>query len=368
MDVLEIGLDDGPGRARYDRLFESCPEAFIQQSSLWAEAIQGLGPDRPILLLCHDRGQDLAGLPLYLFEASTGNVLTSVPQPGPLGGVFVRPGVSEAAADEIYARLIERAVAIAKAHSCLSLTVITNPFRADLELYERSLESPIVLENFTQWIPLDEVVDGERILLRDLNRRSNLSRNVRRAREAGFSVEAARGEEDLLAWYRVHVQRHRELGASPLGLDLFRNLVRILGPRGKAHLLLVRRGREIASGCLYVLHRDVLDVFMLSMDSSFVEDAPNFLNTEASLVWARKQGARIYNWQSSPGRETGVYRYKQQWGSREAPYYFVTQLLCAPEVLLRLGKQGIADAYSGHYVVPFAALDQGFSTRRFRKE
>lgn len=368
MDVLEVGLDDPPGRARYDRLFESCPGAFIQQSSDWAQAIQGLGPDLPILLLCHDGRDDIAGLPLYLFEAPSGNILTSVPQAGPLGGVFVRPGLEAPRTEDAYACLLERAAGIARERSCLSLTLITSPFLDDLPLYERSLDSPLVFENFTQFIPLDGAVDGDRILLRDANRRSNLSRNLRRAKDAGFTVEPAEGDEDLLAWYKVHERRHRELGATPLPFELVSSLLRVLGPRGKARLLLVRRGRKIASGCLYVLHRDILDVFMLSMDSAYVEDAPNFLNTEASLVWAGAVGVRTYNWQSSPGRATGVYRYKQQWGSREAPYYFVTQLLSPPDVFLRLGKEGIAARYPGHYVVPFAALDAGFSARRFRKE
>src|SRR5207249_1087653 len=93
--VEAFGLGDLPWRARYDALFAACPAAFVQQSSPWAEAIAPLGPDRVILLLFHDGTRDVAGLPLYLFEGPSGPVLTSVPQPGPLGGVFVRPGLAE---------------------------------------------------------------------------------------------------------------------------------------------------------------------------------------------------------------------------------------------------------------------------------
>lgn len=94
--VVEGELSDRRFRAEYDDLFEACPDAFIQQSTYWAEAIRDLGPDRPIFLLYRDGDEAIAGLPLYLYEHPRGNVLTSVPQAGPLGGIFFREGLSGA--------------------------------------------------------------------------------------------------------------------------------------------------------------------------------------------------------------------------------------------------------------------------------
>src|SRR5437867_2601579 len=95
MDSVAIDLSSPSDRLRYDQLFGACPRASIQQSSLWAEVIGDIGPDQPMFLLANDGGQDVAGLPLYLYEHPLGNVLSSVPQPGPLGGVFTRPGLSD---------------------------------------------------------------------------------------------------------------------------------------------------------------------------------------------------------------------------------------------------------------------------------
>lgn len=367
MEAVEFGLTDARWRGRYDALFDACPDAFIQQSTWWAEAIQELGPDRPIFLLCRDGARDIAGLPLYLFEHRLGNILTSVPQPGPMGGVFCREGLAEADMEGAYGALLERASRIAEESRCLTLTIMTNPFRPDLPLCERHLSPDHVLENFTQYVPLDEAVPGGRVALRGLGRRSNLSRNLRKAHEAGFEVTACDAEADLEAWCRLHEERHTEVGARPLDRKLFRNILGVLGPRGKAGLLLVRAGREIASGCLYVYHRSVMDVFMLSMNPRYVGQAPNFLNTEHSLHWARRMGVRLYNWQSSPGRESGVYRYKRQWGSLEAPYHFVTRRLCAPERLREIGVEALKAEYPRHYVVPFGVFQEGFETRWFRK-
>jgi hypothetical protein len=115
-----------------------------------------------------------------------------------------------------------------------------------------------------------------------------------------------------------------------------------------------------------VLHRDVLDVFMLSMNPRYKEQAPNFLNTEQSLRWAESVGVREYNWQSATSREGGVYRYKAEWGSRELPYFFLTWRLCNPAKLSAIGIEGAKREYGGHYLVPFGAFSEP-QRRRFGK-
>lgn len=367
LTVADVALGRPEERRRYDELFEACPGAFIQQSSYWAEIIQATTSDVPLLLLCLRHGVPIAGLPLYLHRHPGGNILTSVPLPGPMGGIFRRDDLAPDDVDAAYALLLDRAVRLAQDHDCLTLTMITDPFRPDLERYERLLAPEYVLENFTQFVAVDEAVSGGRIVLPAAMRRSNLSRNLRRAEAGRFTVERCRSEEDLARWYEVHSARHRELGARPHERDLFRHILRVLEPRGKAHLLLVKHGQDIASGALYIYHRHVLDVYMLSMNAAFAEQAPNFLNTRASLLEAAEAGVRVYNWQSSPSRASGVFRYKAQWGSREAAYAFVTRRLCDPERLWAIGADGIRDAYAGHYVLPFAALAERAPSGRFRK-
>src|SRR5579859_597543 len=190
MDIVEFQLADVAARERYDRLFEACPQAFIQQSTYWAEVIQDLGPDEPIFLLADEGGQSVAGLPLYLFRGVAGNALLSIPHPGPLGGIFVRPGLDAPLLHRVYEALLARARALAQAQQCLALTLITNPFQDDFPLYQQYLAPTFAYENFTQSMVVAESVGAEgQLLLRDAHRRSNLSRNLRQAEAAGFTVK-----------------------------------------------------------------------------------------------------------------------------------------------------------------------------------
>lgn len=367
METIVFSLDDLSLCNRYNRLLDACPMACIQQSTLWAEVIKDIGPDEPVFLLCHDNGEDLAGMPLYIYRHPIGNTVNSIPQPGPMGGIFTSPAISAQQLEPVYRSLINKAVDLARENDAIALTIITNQFEDDLPLYETFMEPDFLFENFTQYIVINDVIEDGRIVLRDYNRRSNLSRNVRKAKAAGFDFQQLTQEKELDEWYQVHAMRHREIGATPLDFRLFKNMFDLMMPKGKAFLFLGKKEREIVAGFFCIRHRDVMDIFMASMNPKYIDTAPNYFVTEKSLFFAHDSEVSIYNWQSSRDRSCGVYRFKKQWGSVESNYYFVTKLFRAPSFFQSVGREEIAKAYPGHYVVPFAAFDDGFSKRIYRK-
>jgi len=357
VEVIAFELTDRALRLEYDELFAECPHAFIQQSTHWAEVIQELGPDQPIFLLCRDAGWAIAGLPLYLFEHQLGNLLTSVPQAGPLGGVFVRPGLSPDLQRNAYRQLIETATALAEANHCLALTILSNPFWPDDEFYKLFLDPTLVFENFTQYVPLNELV----------RRSGGQKNNLARAKQAGFEIKFCQSSTDLQQWYQLHCRRQAEIGAVPLSFTLLENIFRILAPLDQAAFILATLNQEIVAGCCYVYHQSVIDVFAISMDSAHAAKAPNALLADFSMSWARSKGRLIYNWQSSPSRTSGVYNHKRQWGSIESPYFFLTKLFCEVQRVEEIGPTLIKSEYPGHYMVPFVAFEQGFHHRYFKK-
>jgi Acetyltransferase (GNAT) domain len=364
MQVIAFDLTESDKRQRYDNLFNACPHAFVQQSTYWADVIQDLSPDRPIFLLAVDRGRDVGGLPLYLFEGRPGPILTSVPHPGPLGGVFCLADVER---EPVFAALLSEAAAIAKAHRCLALTLITSPLSDDIELYRRNLGPTVTFENFTQVVPIAAAVRNGDFCLPN-NRDRNPGRTIRKAEAGGLFPKICSLAHEFEAWYSVHEHRHRELGLAPLQRRLLHRIWSDLGRQGRSFLQLVMSGEEIASGCLFIHHEDVCDAFIMSMASRFEHLAPNYLLTKASLLEMAKRGIKFMNWQSSARRNDGVYKFKKQWGSLEKRYYFVTKTYCSDATLLQIGKEGVKREYPDHFLVPFGVFDRGAVTGSFAKE
>lgn len=356
--VAALTLQDEALLARYDTFFESCPNAFIQQSTDWARAVAPLGPDQPYFLLCEDDAGPVGGLPLYHFSGPVGGILTSVPQAGPLGGVFLRPGQEDNEA--VYRALFNEATALAQRLDCSILTMITNFLTNDAGIYERCLPADLVFENFTQWIALpDCVADGH------LNISGTVGKIVRSARRKGVLVRRAAGG-DFDVWYDIHCQRHGELDVAPLPRSLLNDLLFQMEGKGKAWLDVVEFKGRIISGCICVRHRNICDAFIMSMDSGFAHLDPNYALTAHILEQLSVTGGAIFNWQSSAARNNGVYNFKKKWCAREAPYSIVSRLLKPIDPFLALGLNGLSKAYTGHYVIPFGLFAEP-TYRRFAK-
>ena len=357
LSVQVMPSGDPDADAELDAFFAACPASFAQQTVGWREVIGGLSADEPMFLGCRSNGGpegDLVGvLPAYRFAGPQGAILCSVPQAGPLGGVACR-GVD---AEAIYASLIESYVGLAKATECALATLITNPIWPDRERCERLLAPDYVLENSCLVLDLEQALDADGNITTGS---SHLRRNLRRAESGALRIDEEQSAENVDVWYEIHHTRHTEIGARPLPRELFRGALTHMVPRGKARFFFVRRSddREMVAGGLYVGHGSVVDALMPSMQSSAAKLSPNYLLAVHSMRWARSQGLRHYNWQASPP-DGGVYAFKQQWGSRDRDYVYLTRITGDAEPFLRSTPAELAEAYPWHYVLPYDRVGAG---------
>jgi SAM-dependent methyltransferase len=76
------------------------------------------------------------------------------------------------------------------------------------------------------------------------------------------------------------------------------------------------------------------------------------------MRWARARGLRHYNWQPSPPGG-GVLRFKQQWGSAELRYAYLTRVTGDVSPILAAGVEAVKVGYPFHYVLPFDRIGPG---------
>ena len=337
--------------AELGAFFAQCPTSFAQQTPGWRDVIAGLGVDEPLFLGCR-RGADLVGvLPGYRFEGPLGAILTSGAQAGPLGGVAVLPDVE---AGPVYEVLLDRFAALAAERRCAVATVIGNPLFPDGALYEKFFAPDYTLENVSQILDLDTALDSRGDFLGGT---TNLRRNLRKALAGPLVVDDTQSRANVETWYKIHRRRHREIGANPLPRQLFLGALEHMVPCGKARFFFVRLSEsgEMAAGGLYLCHGSVIDAVMPSVSTRTASLGPNFLLALHSMRWARERGVRHYNWQPSPP-ESGVHRFKHQWGSRDVTYAYYTRITGDVEPILKSSPQDVRNGYPWHYVLPFDCI------------
>ncbi|MGC2061578.1 MAG: GNAT family N-acetyltransferase [Thermodesulfovibrionales bacterium] len=333
----------------YDRFLAVCRYGFIQQSSIWRDVIKGLGPDEPYLLLARDGGNPVGAMSLYCYRGRFGNIMTSVPQPGPLGGIACQDDYPQK--EVLYRELINYAVALGREKECSLLTIITNPFVNDSSYYRDFLAPEYELENFTQYIILEEIFDREGTA-EYLKRRNIVKRKLKAASSAGIEVRESTSSAELDIWYEIHSKRHKEVRAKPLEKRLFQNILNKVVPAANAKFLVAHYNNMLIGGCFYIYNRYICDAFLMSSDSDFIELGTNFALTDNFLRWSSESGRQVFNWQSSPSRLSGVYDFKKRWGSKEAGYYFFTKVLGDISRILNGNFEEVKDAYKNHFLLP----------------
>ena len=348
------------------RFLDDCPASFAQQTPGWARVIEGIGPDRSAFVLCRDGARLVGVLPAHLCDGSLGAILVSAAHAGALGGVAV---ASDAEREPVYAALLAAFCAHARERGAALATVYTNPLWPDDELCERFLEPHYVLDNACQVLDLARGVadDGSFPLASD-----NLKRNVKRAESGALTVAREANEASVRGWYRIHVERHGEIGARPLPEAMFLGALEHLAPAGKASFFLVRlreRPDELVAGGFYVHHAGTIDALMPAFRSEHAALAPNFALAAHTLRWARAQGYRHYNWQGSPP-DGGVRRFKLQWGSEDRAYRLCTRVTGDATRFTNASADQLKRDYAWHFALPFDALGHapGAAPIRSRRE
>jgi len=353
-------------RGEVGSFLETCPTSFAQETPGWAAVIEAIGPDRSRYVVCRDGARTVGVLPAHLCTGPLGSILTSAAHAGALGGVA---SASDVEREPVYRALLAAFEELARAEGAALATVYTNPIWPDHEQVERFLEPHYVLENACQVLDLERGVSAEGTFPLASE---NLRRNLRRAESGQLSVDRDATPTNVRAWHALHVERHREIGATPLPEAMFLGALEHMLPAGKASFFFVRlveRPEVMVAGGFYVHHGKVIDALMPAFRSEYGELAPNFLLAAHTLRWARAAGLRFYNWQGSPP-EGGVRRFKLQWGSTDHSYRLCTRVTGDAAPFLHATADEIKRGYPWHFALPFDALGTapGAAPHRSRRE
>lgn len=332
------------------KFIDSCDYCYFQQTLEWKKVIEGMKADDGVFIILKNKNNILGFLPVFIFRSKYGNIINSIPYPGPLGGVVIKEG-NKRKEEKIFSALLKGLNQLASKENCVAATIISSPFSPNDNLYRKHFKPDYELENFTLYINLKEP--------RKTNShfRNNLKRMLAKAQGNKYEVLQTNSEQDLLEWHRVHRLRHTQIGLEPLPLKLLRFALTHLVKNRKGNFFVVKdlRGKIIA-GCLVTYHKKIIDAYIYSGTKSSYRDGAMYLLINYIINWSKSKGFEIFNWQSSKPRGGGPYNFKVQWGSEEAPYYFFTKIYQPVDKLKKLGLDGIKEKYKYHFVLPYSAF------------
>jgi hypothetical protein len=289
-----------------------------------------------------------------------------VPHAGPLGGCLCPLDLDDSLREHVYRVLLGKSIELAKELKCISLSIITNPFLDDAKFYREAEPPDYILNNFTQVIDLNAVLtDTGRYNTGKARYNNHIYKNLAKARSAEVVVQWGE-ERDFDIWYAIHCKRHGELGKTPLPRPFLEGILTCMKPAGMGGLAVIKIKNRIIGGCIYIWNGETVDAFILSSDSDYFEYGINHSITDFALRYFKRHDLRWFNWQSSK-RSSGVYSFKERWGSRERNYQFLTWTFPGFSKAFTEEVEAISRYYRWHYVAPFEAVKRKLSQGVFEK-
>ena len=295
----------------------------------------------PIYLGARCEGKLIGYLPAFMKKSAAGVVVGSLPYFGPNAGVLCgneRP-------EQVHSALLEELARRARAMNALSCAIYT-PFQfRDFELYEQALPGWEKVEKFTQYQRLDADV-----------RDPAVGRNLRKAQRLGVTLSSEVTAERMATFFSIYEQNCHEFGIplKPRAAVDWLGRAKLVGKNTLLYFAF-HEGRMIG-GLIMVWSPKVASYYIPCSLTEARSLQPSTVLIDAAMAEARAQGIEFWNWESSPGRDSGVYQFKKKWGAVESEYRIYIETFAGRDKLRELGREGIAREFPYYFVWPFNRL------------
>lgn len=336
--VLLDGADDGELAAFLDALADAHP-VLAYHYPAYRDVLAGIGVGTPSYLGLRRNGALVAVLPAFLKRTPQGSVLSSLPFFGPNGGVICDPAV----AGEAVPALLGAAREFLRAEPApLTMTVYTPLLGQDAGLYSHCLDDGIAIDRFTQLTPLDGTPWSK-----------GLRYDIRRAAAMGLTIGQDVDAGRLAEFYAIYRQNCADAG---IPLKPFAVVEALARRPDLAQFYFAHHDGRMVAGLVTLSSPRWVSYYMPCTLAEARGMQPGSLLIDHAAAEARAAGRLWWNWEGSPGRDSGVYRFKQRWNSRESAFRIHVVPFCPPERLAALGRDGLAAAFPWFFVYPFDRL------------
>lgn len=296
-------------------------EAFYY-SQEWIDLVTKLYSYSLIPLTTTDKAGQITGyLPLcYMQSPLTGSRLVSLP----FSDYCPLLAVDDASADD----LVDQAIRLAQRRKVKYLELRTGA-HGTLATRTDLVESNL----YVRWLlPL---ADDPDIVWSGL--RKPVQHQIRKSRKMDVQIRAALNHEDMMQYYRLHLQtRSKKHGMPAQPQRFFTLLWENLAAKGALQVLLAEHRGKVIAGIVLLLSGTKLQYAYGASDESSLHLAPNNLLLWTAIEWGCTHGFEVFDFGRTAQDNEGLMEFKRRWGATKEPlpyYYYphITGLASTPE-------------------------------------
>ncbi|MDB4087404.1 hypothetical protein N9523_07010 [Flavobacteriaceae bacterium] len=242
-----------------------------------------------------------------------------------------------------YLNLIEIELNKIEIGSCsLSISFLADLSKESNEIWQTSSVSYLVANT-------QESTDENGLCFKKAITRSNLSRNLKKAKAKEFICKEVFDFEALKLWHEsCHLPRIKELNGKIWDIELLSKCI----DNGTASLVCVFDKEEnMLGGCYILKSRLVLEFFMMSSTRENQILGVNSVLIEFLYLMANRENMNFINWQASNPPEGPLVRFKKEWNAKEYNFNIYNKNFSK-----YLDQNFIETHFKDCYIFPFSNL------------
>jgi hypothetical protein len=148
-------------------------------------------------------------------------------------------------------------------------------------------------------------------------KRTQVQQPIRQAEKAGVNIQRGENWEDILRFYRLHLQTRQRLGSPVQPLRFFRLLWERLISQGLGFVLLAYKDTQVIAGAVFLHWNKTLTYKYSASDPSCWNLRPNNLLLWHAIQWGCEQDYQVFDWGKTDPENEGLRAFKRGWGSDE---------------------------------------------------
>ena len=337
---------DKKWESKYEDFLMNNEKTLLYVSNKYRKLLKQFLGAKDCYFLAVKNGEIVGALPAFLkVNSELGNVLNSLPFYGSNGGVIELRG-------DYYVRkiLLAEFYSFAKDNKCISATIITSPFEANIEFYEKETNftyKDVRIGQITQ-LPENNGDVSEKIMrMVDGVRR----RNIRKAIRNGIVVKEEFSEEILRFLIKTHTENISSIGGIPKPKEFFELIPKIFDYDREFKIFTAFKDNIPVASLLVFYFNKTVEYFTPAIVKEFRPLQPLSLLIFTAMQEAIKKGYKYWNWGGTWVTQESLYRFKKRWGTEDFPYYYYTKIY--DRSILNVSEEKLIQEFPYFYVFPF---------------
>ncbi len=339
LQVVQLSSGDDEELASFlDRLSQESGSVLAYHYPFYRSMLERLGIGRPLYLALRKSGRLCGYLPVFLKQGAAGSVLCSLPFFGPNAGVLC----AEQDRLETHTVLLTELLRLAREFDALSCSVYTPFLSKNFGLYDSSFGDSVVVNKLTQYLDLSRVQWSK-----------DIEYDLRRACRASITVNSEVTSERLAGFYEIYSQNCRDYDIPLKPRECIEFLAQD-GIKGRhSQFYFASMEGQLVAGLLVLFSPSTASYYIPCSRADYRLHQPGTLLINEAVNDARSRRLKYWNWESSPGRNSGVYQFKRKWGGAEDEYRVYVKTFQSEERIRQLGRDRIVQEFPYYFVWPF---------------